>query len=154
VAVRPATEDGMQAGKHSQAIATKVLPPRGVGLIERSRLLELVTQVPMKPLSVIKAPAGFGKTSLAVAWADQLLLPAPGGGSCLRGCEQILIRCGQPTRYLTDCIKERGRFIGLSLGCNNEVCAGRFIGFVSAEHPLGSVEGHRSSSCGKSDLLI
>jgi LuxR family transcriptional regulator, maltose regulon positive regulatory protein len=27
----------------------------------------------MKPLSVIKAPAGFGKTCLAVAWADQLL---------------------------------------------------------------------------------
>ena len=63
----------MLAGKHPQAIATKVLPPRGVGLIERYRLLELVTQVPMKPLSVIKAPAGFGKTSLAVAWADQLL---------------------------------------------------------------------------------
>ena len=31
--VRPATEDGMQAGRHPQAIATKVLPPRGVGLI-------------------------------------------------------------------------------------------------------------------------
>ena len=63
----------MQAGRHPQAIATKVLPPRGVGLIERSRLLELVTQVPTKPLSVIKAPAGFGKTSLAVAWTDRLL---------------------------------------------------------------------------------
>jgi LuxR family transcriptional regulator, maltose regulon positive regulatory protein len=63
----------MQAGRHPQAIATKVQPPRGVGLIERSRLLELVAQVPMKPLSVIKAPAGFGKTSLAVAWTDQLL---------------------------------------------------------------------------------
>ena len=58
----------MRAGKHPQAIATKVLPPRCVGLIERPRLLELV-----KPLSVIKAPAGFGKTSLAVAWADRLL---------------------------------------------------------------------------------
>ena len=57
VGVRPATEDGMQASRHPQAIATKVLPPRGVGLIERSRLLELVTQVPMKPLSVIKAPS-------------------------------------------------------------------------------------------------
>jgi len=63
----------MQAGKHPQAIATKVLPPRCVGLIERPRLLELVTQGEMKPLSVIKAPAGFGKTSLAAAWADRLL---------------------------------------------------------------------------------
>ena len=63
----------MQAGRHPQAIATKVLPPRCVGLIERPRLLELVTQVQTKRLSVIKAPAGFGKTSLAVAWADRLL---------------------------------------------------------------------------------
>ncbi|MGD0532542.1 MAG: hypothetical protein ABSA62_09770 [Methyloceanibacter sp.] len=47
----------MQAGKHPQAMATKVLPPRCVGLIERPRLLELVTQVEMKPLSVIKAGA-------------------------------------------------------------------------------------------------
>jgi len=43
-----------------------------VGLIERPRLLELVTQVRTKRLSVIKAPAGFGKTSLAVEWAGRL----------------------------------------------------------------------------------
>src|SRR4029079_2417309 len=67
------TEDGMRASKHAHAVATKVIPPRCVGLIERPRLLELVTQGHMKPLSVIKAPAGFGKTSLAVAWADRLL---------------------------------------------------------------------------------
>src|SRR5437588_5696082 len=63
----------MQAGTHPQTIATKVLPPQCVGLIERPRLLELVSQVQLKRLSVIKAPAGFGKTSLAVAWADRLL---------------------------------------------------------------------------------
>ncbi len=63
----------MQAGKHPQAIATKVLLPRCVGLVERPRLLELVSQVQTKRLSVIKAPAGFGKTSLAVAWANRLL---------------------------------------------------------------------------------
>ena len=56
-----------------------------------------------------------------------------------------IIGCGQPTRDLTHCIEERvsiSRFIGLSFGCNNEVRAGRFISFVSAEHPLGLVEGH------------
>jgi LuxR family transcriptional regulator, maltose regulon positive regulatory protein len=63
----------MQAGRHPQVIATKLLPPRCVGLIERPRLLEFVPQVQTKRLSVIKAPAGFGKTSLAVAWADRLL---------------------------------------------------------------------------------
>ena len=36
------------------------------------RLLDFVTHVQAKRLSVIKAPAGFGKTSLAVAWADRL----------------------------------------------------------------------------------
>ena len=60
-----------QASVH-RAIATKVLPPRCVGLIQRPRLLDFVTHVQAKRLSVIKAPAGFGKTSLAVAWADRL----------------------------------------------------------------------------------
>jgi len=56
----------MQASKRPQTIATKVLLPRCVGLIE-----QLVTHAQVKRLSVIKAPAGFGKTSLAVAWADR-----------------------------------------------------------------------------------
>jgi LuxR family maltose regulon positive regulatory protein len=59
-------------GKRPQTIATKVLPPRCVGLIQRPRLMQFVTQVQVKRLAVIKAPAGFGKTSLAVAWAERL----------------------------------------------------------------------------------
>jgi LuxR family transcriptional regulator, maltose regulon positive regulatory protein len=62
----------MEAGKRPQTIATKILPPRCVGLIQRPRLLDVVSHVQAKRLSVIKAPAGFGKTSLAVAWADRL----------------------------------------------------------------------------------
>ena len=90
-----------------------------------------------------------------VSGVASLMLPAPGSGFCLRGlkCEQMLIRCGQPTRYLTDCIKEHGRFIGLSLGCNNEVRAGCFIGFVSAEHPLGGRTSCVILMC-KLDLLV
>ncbi len=68
-----ATQDPIRIGKQPQTIATKVLPPRCEGLIERPRLLELVTQVQSKRLTVIKAPAGFGKTSLAVAWTDRIL---------------------------------------------------------------------------------
>ena len=63
----------MQAGEHPQTIATKLLPPRCVGLIERPRLVELVTEVQSRRLSVVKAPAGFGKTSLAVEWVERLL---------------------------------------------------------------------------------
>jgi LuxR family transcriptional regulator, maltose regulon positive regulatory protein len=42
------------------------------GLIDRPRLLDLVGQVQAKQVTVIKAGPGFGKTSLAVAWAEQL----------------------------------------------------------------------------------
>jgi LuxR family transcriptional regulator, maltose regulon positive regulatory protein len=62
----------MQAGERPQIIATKILLPRCTGLIERPRLVDLAIQVQTKRLSLIKAPAGFGKTSLAVGWADRL----------------------------------------------------------------------------------
>jgi LuxR family maltose regulon positive regulatory protein len=50
-------------------LATKVFPPRlPAGLIDRPRLASLAAQTETKRLTVIKAPAGFGKTSLALAW--------------------------------------------------------------------------------------
>src|ERR1700692_3657300 len=50
-------------------LATKVLPPRlPAGLIDRPRLLDLVGLAQTRRLIVIKAPAGFGKTSLALTW--------------------------------------------------------------------------------------
>jgi LuxR family transcriptional regulator, maltose regulon positive regulatory protein len=59
--------------KDPQLLATKVLLPQSAaGLIDRPRLLELVTLIQSKRLTVIKAAAGFGKTSLAVAWAQWL----------------------------------------------------------------------------------
>ena len=57
----------------TQLLATKILPPRcAPGLIDRPRLLDLVAQVETKQVAVIKAGPGFGKTSLAVAWAERL----------------------------------------------------------------------------------
>ena len=54
-------------------LATKIIPPRlPSGLIDRPRLLDLLGQGRDKRLTVIKAPAGFGKTSLCMAWLDQL----------------------------------------------------------------------------------
>ncbi|WP_175150223.1 LuxR C-terminal-related transcriptional regulator [Paraburkholderia ultramafica] len=54
-------------------LATKVLPPRlPAGLIERPRLISLGRQAEYKRLTVIKAPAGFGKTSLALTWLGRL----------------------------------------------------------------------------------
>ncbi|MGF6819976.1 LuxR family maltose regulon positive regulatory protein [Paraburkholderia atlantica] len=61
-------------------LATKVLPPRlPAGLIARPRLVSLVDQAENKRLTVIKAPAGFGKTSLALSWRARIAA----GGECV-----------------------------------------------------------------------
>ncbi|MDN7177372.1 LuxR C-terminal-related transcriptional regulator [Caballeronia sp. SEWSISQ10-4 2] len=67
------TEEPMPFEKLPVLLATKVLPPRlPTGLIDRPRLFDLVTQAENRRLTVIKAPAGFGKTSLAITWLNQL----------------------------------------------------------------------------------
>jgi LuxR family transcriptional regulator, maltose regulon positive regulatory protein len=53
-------------------LATKIVPARSGGLVARPRLLVILSELPAKRLAVIKAPAGFGKTSLAAAWAEKL----------------------------------------------------------------------------------
>ena len=55
-----------------QLLATKILRPRSTGLVERQRLNELAAQVPERQLAIIRAGAGFGKTSLALSWARSL----------------------------------------------------------------------------------
>ncbi|MGB6586186.1 MAG: hypothetical protein WBE93_09535, partial [Pseudolabrys sp.] len=58
-------------GKQHGFLGTKVISPRFSGLIARPRLLGLAAQLSTKRLAVIKAPAGFGKSSLAAAWSEQ-----------------------------------------------------------------------------------
>jgi len=41
------------------------------GSIERPRLLEKLDQVLQKPVALISAPAGFGKTTLVTQWLDR-----------------------------------------------------------------------------------
>ncbi|MEX3939673.1 LuxR C-terminal-related transcriptional regulator [Paraburkholderia sp. BR10937] len=54
-------------------LATKIYPPRlPAGLIDRPRLVCLAGEAENKRLTVIKAPAGFGKTSLALTWLERL----------------------------------------------------------------------------------
>jgi LuxR family maltose regulon positive regulatory protein len=60
------------SGKQLHFLTTKVVPPRFQGLIERPRLLGATSQLSGKRLAVLKAPAGFGKTSLAAAWVQRL----------------------------------------------------------------------------------
>ncbi|WP_197033519.1 LuxR C-terminal-related transcriptional regulator [Bradyrhizobium sp. URHD0069] len=53
-------------------LATKILPAQFGGLVARPRLVAILSELRAKRLAVIKAPAGFGKTSLAAAWAEKL----------------------------------------------------------------------------------
>jgi LuxR family transcriptional regulator, maltose regulon positive regulatory protein len=53
-------------------LATKTVPARFTGLLARPRLLAILSELPAMRLGVIKAPAGFGKTSLAATWAEKL----------------------------------------------------------------------------------
>jgi LuxR family transcriptional regulator, maltose regulon positive regulatory protein len=60
----------LPGGKRLPFLATKIVAPRSPGLIDRPRLLAIASQIPAKRLALIKAPAGFGKTSLAVSWSE------------------------------------------------------------------------------------
>lgn len=63
----------MPEGKLPLLLTTKIVAPRvPPGLIDRPRLIELFEDAHCKRLIVIKAPAGFGKTSLAITWAERL----------------------------------------------------------------------------------
>jgi LuxR family maltose regulon positive regulatory protein len=53
-------------------LATKILPARFVGLLTRPRLFAMMPELAAKRLGIIKAPAGFGKSSLAATWAEML----------------------------------------------------------------------------------
>jgi LuxR family maltose regulon positive regulatory protein len=62
----------LPGGGQPPFLATKIVPARFRGLVARPRLLAILSELPAKRLAVIKAPAGFGKTSLAAAWAEKL----------------------------------------------------------------------------------
>ncbi|MFL9906321.1 LuxR C-terminal-related transcriptional regulator [Paraburkholderia sp. RL17-337-BIB-A] len=65
--------EAMPQQKPPFVLATKIFPPRlPTGLIDRPRLNGLAEQAESKRLTVIKAPAGFGKTSLALTWLARL----------------------------------------------------------------------------------
>jgi LuxR family transcriptional regulator, maltose regulon positive regulatory protein len=55
------------------------------GSIERPRLLEKLDQVLHKPLALVSAPAGFGKTILLTQWLDHCPLP----NAWLQGDENV-----------------------------------------------------------------
>ena len=58
-------------------------PPPAPDLVPRPRLLERLDRCHSRPLTLIAAPAGYGKTTLASSWLQHLSeatrpCPAPG----------------------------------------------------------------------------
>ncbi|MCY1262712.1 HTH-type transcriptional regulator MalT [compost metagenome] len=59
---------------HSPLLSTKLLPPRrGRGTLPRPRLEQLIERIAESSLSVLRAPPGFGKSTLASTWAEAAL---------------------------------------------------------------------------------
>src|SRR5512138_2479000 len=62
----------------TQLLASKLfIPPLRPGLVPRPRLVQLLTGGlhARRKLTLISAPAGFGKTTLVVDWLRQVALP-------------------------------------------------------------------------------
>ncbi len=63
---------------HSQLLATKFfMPVSPHPLISRPRLADLLQKSLKYPLTLISAPAGFGKTMLLSAWGKRCLQALP-----------------------------------------------------------------------------
>src|SRR5262245_42943707 len=57
-------------------LTTKLhVPSRRAELVARSRLLNKLDQAPTHPLTLISAPAGFGKTTLLAEWISAKNIP-------------------------------------------------------------------------------
>ena len=65
-----------QADPSTQRLGTKLyLSPTRQALVERQRLLEHLNEGLKGKLTLISAPAGFGKTSLVASWREQNKMP-------------------------------------------------------------------------------
>ena len=68
---------GGTAGQHLTPLETKLrVPPPRSGWISRSRLEKRLDEGLERKLTLISAPAGFGKTTLLVNWIDRKKIPA------------------------------------------------------------------------------
>src|SRR4051794_41973470 len=56
------------------------VPRRGRGLVPRPRLIEGLTRRAESALTLVSAPAGFGKTTLLTEWLAQGLAAPPARG--------------------------------------------------------------------------
>ena len=81
-------------------LTTKLhIPPRRPELVPRRQLIERLQAGLHHKLTLISAPAGFGKTTLASSWVSEL--PAAGGSEIAVGWLSLDEQDNDPVRFLT-----------------------------------------------------
>ena len=87
--------------KAEQLLSTKFyIPPARPQLITRPRLLQQLNDGLYRKLTLISAPAGFGKTTLVSEWVEQLRLDDPAKGQRIAWLS-LDENDNEPTRFLT-----------------------------------------------------
>ena len=66
----------MKSKSHTLLQTKLFIPPKRPELVSRPRLIELLNEGLHRKLTLISAPAGFGKTTLVTEWLDNLWLDA------------------------------------------------------------------------------
>jgi LuxR family transcriptional regulator, maltose regulon positive regulatory protein len=67
--------------RRGEVIRTQIVPPlESAGVIDRPRLRELLSNIQSSRLTVVQAPAGYGKTTALIQWFQ--LLKTAGGRVC------------------------------------------------------------------------
>ena len=70
---------------HAPLATRLVVPGRPPDLLSRGRLLDALTEAAERPLALVAAPAGAGKTALIAEWVRSGLAPGPVAWVCLDG---------------------------------------------------------------------
>jgi len=83
--MRPSVKHGKDSGttRFAPILKTKLYRPQLTSeLIDRERLIPMMNRAREVPLTLVSAPAGYGKSTLVAQWAEQLdnrsTAPSPG----------------------------------------------------------------------------
>ena len=99
-----------------QLLTTKLyIPPTRPELVPRPRLIEQLNQGLHKKLTLISAPAGFGKTTLVTDWLERLRLDAKNETQAENKIAWLSLDEGDndPVRFLTYFIAALNQIEGL-----------------------------------------
>jgi LuxR family maltose regulon positive regulatory protein len=118
---------------HTGEFVTKVLVPRRrADMIRRRRLLDLLYANLEHRLTIVHAPAGYGKTTLLVDFVHDLAMPA-----CWLSLDEEDRDQATFLRYLRLCL--RHRFPGVDSGAKGTIALDSAAASAEAEHLVGQI---------------